>query len=127
MIEAALREEFSTTYYPDGDVAAGVARWPAVQIVKGTWDYVEGLEGSFGALNRAKGQKDIFVFHGPHQLATQSPENMRLASERMATFALAAAKGESTIDGAAKPTDLRALVLSAPSHWDRTTKPNGAQ
>lgn len=127
MIEAALREEFSTTYYPDGEVAAGVVRWPALQIVKGTWDYVEGLEGSLGALNRAKGLKDIFVFHGPHQLATQSPENMKLAGNRMATFALAAARGEATMDGATESADLRTLVLSAPPHWDRTTNPNGAQ
>jgi len=127
MIEAALREEFSTTYYPDGEVAAGVARWPALQIVKGTWDYVEGLEGSLGALNRAKGLEDIFVFHGPHQLATQSPENMKLAGERMATFALAAVRSEATMDGATEPADLRTLVLSAPPHWDRTTNPNGAQ
>ncbi|WP_152045256.1 alpha/beta fold hydrolase [Aureimonas psammosilenae] len=124
MIEAALREEFSTTYYPDGDVAAGVTSWPALQIVKGTWDYVEGLEGSLGALNRTKGLKDIFVFHGPHQLATQSPENMALAGERMARFALAAAKGETRLDGSAVPIDLRALVFSAPSHWDKTTNPD---
>jgi pimeloyl-ACP methyl ester carboxylesterase len=126
MIEAALREEFSTTYYPDGEVAAGVAQWPALQIVKGTWDYVEGLEGSLGALDRAKGLKDIFVFHGPHQLATQATENMTLAGKRMAAFALAAAKGDTRMEGAAVPADLRSLVLSAPPHWDTTTKPSDA-
>jgi pimeloyl-ACP methyl ester carboxylesterase len=127
MIEASLREEFSTTYYPDGAVAAGVSRWPALQIVKGTWDYVEGLEGSMSTFNRATGLKDIFVFHGPHQLATQSDDNMALAGKRMAKFAAAAARGDTGMEGAAKSTNLRDLVLSAPAHWDTTTKPLAAR
>ncbi len=121
-----VRKEFSTTYYPRDEVAAGVARWPALEIVKGTWDSVEGLDRSLRALNRATGSKDIVVFHGPHQLAAQPPENMELADERMATFALAAARGEITMDGGAEPSDLRALVLSAPPDWDMTPQPDGA-
>jgi pimeloyl-ACP methyl ester carboxylesterase len=123
MIEAALRTEFSTTYYVDSGVAAGVDRWPALQIIKGTWDYVEGLEGSLETYRRAKGLKDIFVFHGPHQLETQSPENMRLVGERMASFAKAAVLGKRQVEGAVPPADLKRLVLSAPDHWERTTPP----
>lgn len=127
MIEAALREEFSTTYYPDGEVAAGVARWPALQIVKGTWDYVEGLEGTLATFNRATGLKDIFVFHGPHGLATQSDGNMALAGDRMARFARAAALGQDHMEGTTPPADLRELVLSAPPIWDTNTGPQGAR
>ncbi len=127
MIEAALREEFSTTYYPDGEVAAGVARWPALQIVKGTWDYVEGLEGTLATFNRATGLKDIFVFHGPHGLATQSDGNMALAGDRMARFARAAALGQDHMDDTTPPADLRELVLSAPPIWDTNTGPQGAR
>ena len=54
-IEGALRVEFNTTYYVDFGVFANVDKWPALQIVKGTWDYVEGLEGSLATYQRARG------------------------------------------------------------------------
>ena len=123
LIEAALRSEFNTTYYPDGRVLANVGKWPGLQVVRGTWDYVEGLEGSFDAYNRASGFKDIFVFLGPHALNTQNPENMRLAGERMAAFAKAAVLGRKQVEGAAPPKDLRELVASSPDHWETTTAP----
>ncbi|TPG44927.1 hypothetical protein EAH89_26525 [Roseomonas nepalensis] len=123
MIEAALRVERNTTYYPDGDVLAGVARWPALQIVKGTWDYVEGLEGSLSVLHRARGLRDIFVSRGPHPLNTQHPEAMRLVGLRMATFARAAVLGQTAMEGAREPADLRELVLSSPPLWEATTAP----
>lgn len=123
MIEAALRTEFNTTYYVDSSVLANIDKWPALQIVRGTWDYVEGLEGSFDAYSRAGGLKDIFVFHGPHQLSTQAPENMRLVGERMAAFARAAVLGQGAVPGITAPADLEALVLSAPDYWESTTKP----
>jgi hypothetical protein len=53
-IEGALRVEFNTTYYVDSGVFANVDKWPALQIVKGTWDYVEGLEGSLATYQRGK-------------------------------------------------------------------------
>lgn len=127
MIEAALRTEFDTTYYVDADVFANVDRWPALQIVRGTWDYVEGLEGSFDAYSRAQEPKEIFVFHGPHALSTQHPENMRLVGERMVAFATAAALGHAEVEGAAKPENLKDVVLSAPPYWELTTTPQVAQ
>ncbi|WP_426959462.1 hypothetical protein [Muricoccus radiodurans] len=123
MIEAALRVERNTTYYPDGEVFAGIARWPGVAIIKGTWDYVEGLEGSLDAYRRAREPKEIFVFRGPHVLPTQAEENMRLAGQRMAAFATAAVLGRPSVEGAQAPADLRALVLSSPPYWERTTAP----
>jgi len=123
MIEAVLRVERNTTYYPDGDVLAGLERWPAVMIVKGTWDYVEGLEGSLSAYRRARGLRDIFVFRGPHPLQTQSPEAMRLVGQRMAAFARAAVLEQPTVEGAQEPADLRSLVLSSPPYWEATTAP----
>ena len=126
MIEAALRLEYDTTYYVDSDVFANIGRWPALMIVKGAWDYVEGLEGSLDAYRRAREPKEIFVFRGPHALPTQSPENMRLAGVRMAAFARAAVLGLPVVPGARAPADLRDLVISSPGHWERTTDPAGA-
>ncbi len=127
MIEAALRLEYSTTYYLDSDVFANIGKWPGLMIAKGTWDYVEGLEGSLAAYQRAREPKEIFVFRGPHPPATQNPENMRLVGARMAAFAEAAVLGRPTVAGAHAPTDLRDLVASSPDHWDLTTGPAGAQ
>lgn len=118
LIEGALRAEFNTTYYVDSAVPANVNKWPGLQIVKGTWDYVEGLEGSLDTYRRASGPKDISVFLGPHGLQSQNPDNMRYAGARMVAFAKAAALGEQLVSGAHKPEDLRDLVLSAPYHWD---------
>ena len=123
MVEAVLREERSTTYYPDGDVLANLGRWPGLLIVKGTWDYVEGLEGSLDAYRRAREPKEIFVFRGPHALHTQAEENMRLAGERMVAFVTAAVLGRPRVEGARPPADLRALVASSPDHWELTTAP----
>ncbi|MCO4319172.1 alpha/beta hydrolase [Phyllobacterium sp. 21LDTY02-6] len=123
MIEAALRTEFSTTYYVDSGVLANIGKWPALQIVKGTWDYVEGLEGSFDAYRRASGLKDIFVFNGPHQLSTQASDNMKLVGDRMAAFAKAAVLGRDAIAGTTAVNNLKELVLSAPDHWELTTTP----
>lgn len=123
MIEAALRADYNTTYYPDSGVLANVGKWPALQVMRGTWDYVEGLEGSFDAYNRATGLKDIFVFRGPHALNTQAPENMKLAGERMAAFARAAVLGRKQVEGAVAPVNLKELIASSPDHWEITTAP----
>lgn len=123
LIEAALREEYNTTYYVDSEVYAGISRWPAIQIVKGTWCYVEGLEGSLEAYRRGTGLKDIFVFRGPHELPTQAPANMAAAGDRMARFAVAAATGAKTVPGATPPADLKALVTSSQDVWEVTTAP----
>lgn len=122
-IEGALRNDFSTTYYVDSSVLAGIDKWPALQIIKGTWDYVEGLEGSFDTYNRATGLKDISVFLGPHGLATQHPENMKFAGERMVAFATAAVLGHDSVEGSVNPANLKELVVSVPHYWELTTDP----
>jgi pimeloyl-ACP methyl ester carboxylesterase len=123
MVEAALRTEYATTYYPDSEVFAGIAQWPGLAIIKGSWDYVEGLEGSLEAFRAARQPRDIFVFRGPHPLQTQDGENMRLAGARMVAFARAAALGQKDVEGGQNPEDLRALVLSSPDNWEWTTAP----
>ena len=127
MVEAALRLEYNTTYYLDSDVFASIGKWPGLMIAKGTWDYVEGLEGSLAAYQRAREPKEIFVFRGPHPLAPQNPENMRLVGARMAAYAEAAVLGRPSVPGARAPADLRDLVASSPDHWELTTAPAGTQ
>ena len=92
-------------------------------IVRGLWDYVEGLEGSFDAWRRAREPKDIFVFRGPHALSAQHDQNMQLAARRMVAFATAAVLQRDRVDGALHPADLKALVRSSPDHWEATNRP----
>lgn len=103
---------------------AGIGTWPGLLIVKGIWDYVEGLEGSLEAYRDAREPKEIFVFRGPHPLATQNAENMRLVGMRMLAFSRAAVLGQSRVDGARAPGSLKNLVLSSPDHWELTTAPH---
>ncbi len=121
MVEAALRVERHTTYYPDGEVFAGIEQWPALMVAKGTYDYVEGLEGSLQAFQRARGLREIHTFRGPHQLNTQAPEAMRMVGERVAAFARAAVLGEPAAEGFREPRDLRELVISSTPIWSATT------
>jgi pimeloyl-ACP methyl ester carboxylesterase len=120
-VEGALRVDFNTTYYVDSVVPANVDKWPGLQIIKGTWDYVEGLEGSLDTYRRAKGLKDISVFLGPHILQTQNLENMKFAGQRMVAFATAAVLGKKKVAGAINPKDLKELVTSAPHVWELST------
>ena len=120
-VEGALRVDFNTTFYVDSVVPANVDKWPGLQIIKGTWDYVEGLEGSLDTYKRAKGLKDISVFLGPHILQTQNPENMKFAGQRMVAFATAAVLGKKEVEGAKNPKDLKELVTSAPHVWELST------
>jgi len=122
-VEGALRVDFNTTYYVDSVVPANVDKWPALQIIKGTWDYVEGLEGSFDTYQRAKGLKDISVFLGPHILQTQNPANMKFVGQRMVAFATAAVFGRKEVPGSVNPTDLKELVTSVPHEWELSSKP----
>ena len=48
---------------------------------------------------------------------------MRLAGERMATFARAAVLGRKQVEGALAPANLKQLVASSPDHWEITTAP----
>ena len=123
MIEAALRTEYNTTYYADSDVFANIDKWPGLLIVKGTWDYVESMEGSLEAYRHAREPKEIYLFRGPHPLATQNPENMRLAGGRMVAFARAAVLDQAKVEGAHAPSDLRDLVTASPNFWDLNTSP----
>jgi hypothetical protein len=123
VVEAAVRSEFNTTATLDSSVLANIGKWPGVLIARGTWDLVEGLEGSFDAYRRAAGPKELFVFPGPHQFHTQAPENMQLVGERMVAFAKAATLGKKAVDGSRSFGNLHDVVASSPDHWEQTNAP----
>ncbi|WP_163271820.1 hypothetical protein [Chelativorans alearense] len=116
--EAALRHEFYIAQLHDSDVLANIHKWPGLQIIRGTFDDVEGLEGSLYGYRRITGLKDISVFAGQHGLTRHPPEIMDHVGERMVAFATAAVLGHDEVDGSKDPADLKELVLSAPQLWD---------
>ena len=121
LVEAALRDEFHTAYYPDGDVLKNIGTWPAVAIIRGTWDGVEALDGSLNAFARARKPKLFWAFRGPHLLNTQSPENMRLAGDQMVWFATEVLSGRLDSEGA-KPAR-RSVVRGTSPYWEKTNTP----
>ncbi|MBD3744601.1 MAG: hypothetical protein IE932_00135 [Sphingopyxis terrae] len=121
LVEAALRDEFHTVYYPDGDVLKNIGSWPAVAIIRGTWDGVEALDGSLDALARARQPKLFWAFRGPHLLNTQSPENMRLAGAQMVRFATGVILGR--LDSERANPSRRNVVRGAPPYWEKTNSP----
>lgn len=126
MQEAALRVEYGTTYRLDGEVFEGISLWPAVSIIRGVWDYVEGLEGSLAAFEKAREPKEIYVFNGPHSTRTLTQDMASMIGARMVAFARAAVSGTDSVEGAHHPANLKDLVLSAPDKWELTTTPQPA-
>ncbi len=59
LVEAFRRLETNVQIMPTGEVLAGVAKWPALFIGRGLWDFSESLEGSFDCLRRCAGPRMI--------------------------------------------------------------------
>ncbi|EUB99308.1 hypothetical protein PMI07_005589 [Rhizobium sp. CF080] len=116
--EAALREEFNITQYTDSSALANINKWPALQLIKGSYDYVEALEGSWDAYQRFHGLKDFSVFAGQHILPHHHPGMLEYKSRRMVAFATAAVLGRDRVEGSTQPKNIRELVRSVPQFWE---------
>lgn len=116
--EGAFRESVNAVLLTDGEVLENIGKWPGLQIIRGTYDYNEALEGSLDAYRRATGLKDISVFAGEHGLNKHSPQILDYMSGRMVAFATAAVLGRDRVEGSHEPADLKDLVLSSPQLWE---------
>ncbi len=121
--EAALRAEHSVTFVPSSEILVGAKSWPAIFIGRGLWDFAGGLEGSLDLYNRVTGPKDIAVVRAGHSEVEWGDENIAFVQERMINFALAVARGDKTVQGANMPSDIRALVETAPTTWQLPMRP----
>lgn len=125
LIEGALRSEYHVPYVPSGEILGSIPKWPAVFLGRGLWDMAGGLEGALDVYNRATGLKEIAVVRGPHAEGAAGPENVAHLQDRIVAFSKAVIHGDSEVPGAARFSNLRDLVLSAPPVWEESMKPAG--
>ena len=122
LVEAARREEFNVQLFPSGEILAGVAKWPALFIGRGLWDFSESLEGSLACLQRATGPRMIVVARASHGEGEWGAANTKYLLARMTEFGAASLKGHG-VEGYVEPKNLRELVASAPADWSDYAKP----
>lgn len=67
-------------------LSPGSASNQYLQVMRGTWDYREGLKGLFDGHKRATGLMEIFVLQGPHAVNTQASLTIRLPGQRLTAF-----------------------------------------
>lgn len=120
--EGRLRTEDNVVFLPSSEILSNVDRWPGLFIARGLWDFAESLEGSFDIYNRAKGLKEIVVVRGPHGENEWGAENIVHVRRRMLEFAKAAVVGQLSVVKRSCPSDLKALVQSAPATWEESSK-----
>jgi hypothetical protein len=123
--EAALRARFNVAFVPSGEVLSGISKWPAVFFGRGLWDFAGSLEGTLDAYNRVTGPKEIVVVRGPHSENEYGPENVAHMQERVVAFAEAVVRGDNNVPGAAKFSNLKELVATAPASWEASMDPAG--
>ena len=124
LVEAARREEFNVQMMPSSEVLAGVARWPALFIGRGLWDFSESLEGSLACFRRARGPRMILAVRASHGEGEWGAANTRHMQAQMTGFAAAALFGRG-VEGWAEPTSVRDIVAAAPASWSEWAKPKG--
>lgn len=123
LIEGALRSEYHVPYVPSGEILGSIPKWPAVFLGRGLWDMAGGLEGALDVYNRATGLKEIAVVRGPHAEGASGPENVAHLQDRIVAFSKAVIHGDSEVPGAARFSNLKDLVLSAPPVWEESMQP----
>ena len=121
LVEAFRRLESNVQIMPSGEVLAGVAKWPALFIGRGLWDFAESLEGSFDCLRRCQGPRMIAPVRGPHGEGEWGQDNIAYMQRRMTDFATAVLQ-QKNVDGYVEPETLRGLVGSAPPIWPSTAR-----
>jgi hypothetical protein len=122
LLEGELRTEQNVQLLPSSEVLSSIPKWPAVFFGKGTWDYLESMQGTLTAYQAAKGLKEIVVVRGPHSENEYGPENVQYMQEHVAAFALAAALNVKELD-VPEPSDVRELIRTSPPFWEPSSVP----
>lgn len=123
LFTAATEEQAHILFFPNSDILAGIARWPALFIGRGIWDYAESLEGAIDAYDRVKGVRELVVVRGPHPFETWPLQEQDRVGQRMVAFAEAAALGKSSVPGGRLWSTMKELVATADDVWEPSTQP----
>ena len=121
LVEAARRVEFNVQMFTSGEVLGSIARWPAIFVGRGLWDFSESLEGSLDCVRRCRGPRMIVTVRASHGEGEWGLANMRYVQQRMVAFATAALVTRPA-EAHTIPKDIRELVAAAPGHWAETAK-----
>src|SRR5579863_458655 len=122
LVEALRRSESNVQMAPSGESLAGVAKWPALFIGRGLWDFAESLEGSLDCLRRCPGTRMIATVRASHGEGEWGADNLAYMQGRMVDFATAVLH-QQTIERYREPVTLRDVVAAAPASWPSTAFP----
>jgi hypothetical protein len=88
---------------------------------KGLWDDIQGPFATFDAYRRAGANKELLFVRGPHSEVEHGPANVVLMQDRVAEFAVRAARGQPSDQPTY--TDLRDAIAASPPSWEPSTQP----
>ena len=119
---AGTETQYHIVFFPSSAVLAGVHAWPALILVRGTWDYAESLEGAIDVYERVQGPKDMVMVRGPHVFDVWPASEQARVAARIATFARAVVAGAKSAPDAARWSDMKQLVATAPDDGWRSPR-----
>ncbi len=120
---AGTETQYHIVFFPSSAVLQGIHTWPALLIARGAWDYAESVEGAIDAYDRVNGPKDLVIVRGPHTFDVwPSSERARVAA-RIAAFARAVVAARRSVPDAARWSNMKQLIATAPDDGWRSPRP----
>ncbi|MGH8300498.1 MAG: hypothetical protein ACRET5_03425, partial [Steroidobacteraceae bacterium] len=111
---AGTETQYHIVFFPSSEVLAGIHTWPALIIARGAWDYAESLESAIDVYERVQGPKDLVVIRGPHTFEVWPRSERARVAARIAAFARAVVAGRTSVPDAAKWSNMKQLLATAP-------------
>ncbi|MFI4885847.1 MAG: hypothetical protein ACHQIF_09795 [Steroidobacterales bacterium] len=120
---AGTEMQHHIVFFPSSAVLAGIQTWPALLIARGAWDYAESLGGAADAYERVHGPKDLVIVRGPHTFEVWPPSERARVAARIVAFARAVVAGRTSVPDAAKWSNMKQLIATAPDDGWRSPLP----
>lgn len=119
---AGTETRYHIVFFPSSAVLEGVHTWPALILVRGAWDYAESLEGAIDLYRRVRGPKDLVIVRGPHTFDVWPSSERARTAARIAVFVRAVVAGGESVPDAAKWSDMKQLIATAPDDGWRSPR-----
>lgn len=115
-LEAYFRFAHEQCFFPSQEITDGMHYWPALCVVKGSWDFLEGLADTLHAVQLFEGPKQLIVVRGEHSENSWGNDNISYAQANICQF-IQATLGLTNVELPHTPSSLKALLESAPNYW----------